>query len=159
MASVLKRKFPIYWRLSMVPKFRSSRAELVKSTSIHLERSLISWKFIGRKIFSAQEGDQSVQMNKQHKMIRHKRVIFLRSFGMTDKHSSCHGSGPRIRVEVGILTVIHMAFIFCRSRVPSRSTIPGRNNLRCLPPYSSPSLRSNLARQIAKSTSVTNSYH
>lgn len=98
-------------------------------------------------------------MSKQHKMIRHQRVIFLRSFGMTDKHSSCHGSDPYIRVEVGILTVIHMAFIFCQSRAPSRSTIPKRDNLRCLPPYSSPSFRSNLARQTAKSTSVTNSCH
>lgn len=159
MALVLKRKLPIYWRLSMVPKVRSYRPKLVNSTSIRLERSLISWKFISRNIASAQEGDQSVQMSKQHKMIRHKRVIFLRSFGMTDPHSSCHGSDQRIRVEVASLTVIHMAFILCRSRVPNRSTIAGRNNLRCLPPCSSPSFRSNLTRQIAESTSVTNSCH
>lgn len=117
----------------MVPNFRFYRPELVNSTSINFERSLISWKFISRNIVSTQEGDQSVQMSKQYKMARHKRVIFLRSFEMTDTHSSCHGSGQRIRVEVALLTVIHMAFILCRSRLPSRSTITGRNNLRCLP--------------------------
>lgn len=102
MASVLKRKL----RLSMVPKFRFYRPEPVNSTSIHFERSLISWKFISRNIVSTQEGDQSAQMNKQHKMTWHKSVLFLRSFEMTDTHPSCHGSGQRIRVEVALFTVI-----------------------------------------------------
>lgn len=76
---------------------------------------------------------------------------------MTDAQSSCHGSAQRIRVEVALLTVIHMASIICLSRLPSSSTITGRNNLRCLlPPYTSPSFRSNLSGQDAKSTLVTN---
>lgn len=38
-------------------------------------------------------------------------------------------------------------------------SITGRNNLRCLPPHSSPPFRSNLTRQDTKSPSVTNTHH
>lgn len=144
----------------MVHKLSFYRPEPVSSTSIHFERSLISWKFISHNILSnTGRGSKCiVQISRQHEMTYHK-VISLRSFEMTDAQSSCHGSAQNIRVEVALHSMIHMAFILCLSRLPSSSTITGRDNLRwLLPSYSSTSFRSNLTRQDAKSTLVANSF-